>query len=113
MNVIANPSFGTLVSETGAGFTWLENSQNNRLTRWHNDPLTDPASKIIYIRDEDTGAIWTPMAAPIREKNAYRARHWQGYSMFEHNSHGIEHVTTVFVPTGVNGGDPVSIVVYV
>ena len=42
VNVIANPSFGTLVSETGAGFTWQGNSQRNRLTQWSNDPVMDP-----------------------------------------------------------------------
>ena len=45
VNVIANPTFGTLVSESGAGFTWSGNSQRNRLSAWSNDPVTDPASE--------------------------------------------------------------------
>jgi len=109
VNVIANPGFGTLASETGAGFTWQGNSQRNRLTRWSNDPVLDPSSEALYIRDEETGVFWTPCAAPIREQTAYRARHGAGYSVFEHNSHGIEQELTVFVPVDDQGGDPVKL----
>ncbi len=109
VNVIANPTFGTLVSETGAGFTWYGNSQRNRLTQWSNDPVMDPPSEAIYIRDEETGVYWTPTASPIREETAYRARHGAGYTVFEHNSHGIEQELTVFVPVDENGGEPIKL----
>ena len=109
VNVIANPNFGTLVSETGAGFTWYGNSQRNRLTGWSNDPVLDPASEAIYIRDEESGAFWSPTVAPIREAAAYRARHGAGYSVFEHNSHAIEQELTVFVPVDDSGGQPVKL----
>jgi cyclic beta-1,2-glucan synthetase len=109
VNVIANPTFGTLVSESGAGFTWSGNSQRNRLTAWSNDPVTDPASEALYIRDEETGLCWTPTASPIREETAYRARHGAGYSVFEHNSNGINQELTVFVPMDRDGGQPVKL----
>jgi len=109
VNVIANPSFGTLVSETGSGFTWRGNSQRNRLTQWSNDPVMDPPSEAIYIRDEETGIYWTPTASPVREPSAYRARHGAGYSVFEHNSNGIEQELTVFVPLDDKGGEPVKL----
>ena len=109
VNVIANPSFGTVVSESGSGFTWAGNSQTNRLTPWHNDPVTDPCSDAIYLRDDETGAIWTPTPRPIRELDAYRARHGQGYTSFEHNSHSIEQWLEIFVPTDAEGGAPVRI----
>ena len=109
VNVIANPSFGTLMSETGAGFTWQGNSQRNRLTQWSNDAVTDPPSEALYIRDEETGVYWTPCACPIREETAYRARHGAGYSVFEHNSHGIEQELTVFVPVDDKGGEPLKL----
>ena len=92
------PQFGTLISETGAGFTWYGNSQRNRLTQWSNDPVLDPHSEIIYIRDEESGQFWNPTAGPIRERDAYRISHGAGYSRFEHNSHAIEELLTVFVP---------------
>ena len=109
VNVIANPKFGTLMSEKGAGFTWNGNSQRNRLTQWSNDPVLDPHSEVIYIRDEDSGKVWNPTAGPIRERNAYRVSHGAGYSRFEHNSHAIEQLLTTFVPVDENGGEPVKI----
>ena len=101
-------SFGAMVSESGLGFTWRGNSQSNRLTPWHNDPVSDPQSEAIYLRDDESGAVWTPTPLPIREKDAYRARHGQGYTVFEHNSHAIGQELTVFVPQG-DGGDPVKV----
>jgi cyclic beta-1,2-glucan synthetase len=109
VNVIANPTFGTLVSETGSGFTWFGNSQRNRLTQWSNDPVIDPPSEALYLRDEETGVFWTPTPSPIREETAYRARHGAGYTVFEHNSQGIEQELTVFVPVDKNGGEPVKL----
>ena len=109
VNVIANPAFGTVVSETGAGFTWWGNSQRNRLTPWSNDPVLDTVSEAIYLRDDETGVYWTPTAAPIRQPMAYRARHGAGYSVFEHNSHGIEQQLTVLVPVDDQGGAPLKL----
>ncbi len=110
VNVMANASFGTLVSESGLGFTWRGNSQTNRLTPWHNDPVTDPQSEVIYLRDDESGACWTPTPQAIRENDAYRARHGQGYTVFEHNSHSIGQELTVFVPVNEDGtGDPVKV----
>jgi len=109
VNVMANPSFGTMVSETGSGFTWYGNSQRNRLTGWSNDPVSDPAGEAIYIRDEESGQFWTPTLLPVREDGPYRVRHGSGYSIFERNSHGIEQELTVLVPMDSEGGDPVRI----
>jgi cyclic beta-1,2-glucan synthetase len=106
VNVLANPGFGALVSEAGSGFTWAGNSQQNRLTAWANDPLVDPPSEAVYIRDEESGGFWSPTPLPIRELDAYRTRHGAGYTVFEHNSHAIEQEMTVFVPQDDAGGDP-------
>ncbi|HEY0073147.1 MAG TPA: glucoamylase family protein, partial [Abditibacteriaceae bacterium] len=100
VNVFASPLFGSVISESGRGFTWYGNSQSNRLTPWNNDPVSEGAGDCIYIRDEETGTYWTPTPSPIRENDAYRARHGQGYTIFEHNSHAIEQELTMFVPLG-------------
>ena len=90
INVIANPYFGFMVSESGGGCTWSLNSHENQLTPWSNDPVSDPPGEVIYLQDLDTGEVWTPTALPIRIDHAtYIARHGQGYSRFEHVSHGI------------------------
>jgi cyclic beta-1,2-glucan synthetase len=106
INVVANPSFGFIASESGSGCTWSLNSQENLLTPWSNDPVCDPAGEAIYIRDESTGEFWTPTALPIRQEAAvYVARYGQGYSRFQHASHGVFHDLTQFVPAS----DPVKI----
>jgi cyclic beta-1,2-glucan synthetase len=107
VNIMANSKFGALVSESGADFVWGSNSQNDRLTPWFNDPISDPPGTAIYIRDDDLGVVWSPTPHPIREKDAYRARHGQGYTIFEHNSHAIEQMLVTFVPVDHAGGLPV------
>ncbi len=68
VNVVANPGFGFHVSAEGSGFTWSENSRENALTPWSNDPVTDPSGEAIYLQDHDSGQVWTPTALPIRTK---------------------------------------------
>jgi cellobiose phosphorylase len=88
-NVIANPQFGCLVTEGGAGYTWAGNSQANRLTPWSNDPVSDPPGEAVYIRDDDTGQFWTPTPAPCGDPAPIVVRHGQGYSRFISDSHGL------------------------
>ena len=97
-NVIANETFGTVVTDGGLGFTWYGNSQTNRLTPWHNDPVSDPQSEVIYVRDEQTGQLFSPTPLPLRDSIPYRIRHGQGYTRYEHNREGIAQELTVFVP---------------
>jgi cyclic beta-1,2-glucan synthetase len=106
VNVIANPSFGFQVSAEGSGYTWSDNSRENQLTPRSNDPVSDNPGECIYVRDDDNGEVWTATALPIRnDASRYIARHGQGYSRFEHISHGIELDLLQFVPLD----DPVKI----
>lgn len=98
INAISNSHFGFLASETGLGMTWSLNSQMNRLSPWSNDPVINPIADVCYIRDDDSGEFWTVTARPINENSPYRARHGQGYTVYEHNSHGIEQEMIVFTP---------------
>lgn len=98
INILANPHFGTLVSESGSGYTWSINARENRISPWSDDPVSDPPGEVLYLRDEDTGEFWTPTPLPIREPEDYLIRHGQGYTVFEHFSHDIDQELTVFVP---------------
>jgi cyclic beta-1,2-glucan synthetase len=97
VNVIANPSFGTVISESGCGYTWAENSHEFRLTPWTNDPVTDATGEAFYIRDEQSGIFWSPTPLPARGATPYVIRHGFGYSVFEHAENGILSELTVYV----------------
>jgi cyclic beta-1,2-glucan synthetase len=99
MNVVANPQFGFQVSESGSGHSWSMNSRENKLTPWSNDAVSDPPGETFYIRDDDTGDVWGPTVLPVRDESSpYVIRHGQGYSRFEHTSHGIALDLLQFVP---------------
>ena len=97
VNVLANPQFGTLVSESGSASTWSENAQAFRLTPWANDPVADPNTEAFYLRDEDSGHFWSPTLLPSAGAGPYVTRHGFGYSVFEHDEDGIGSALTMFV----------------
>jgi cellobiose phosphorylase len=97
VNVLANPYFGTVISESGAAYTWVENSHEFRLTPWSNDPIQDTTGEAFYIRDEQTGQFWSPTPLPARGKTPYVIRHGFGYTVFEHTENGIASELWVYV----------------
>ena len=56
----------------GSAFTWAENSRENRLTPFANDPVTDPTAEALFMRDDETGEAWSPTPGPMR-RDAGRA----------------------------------------
>ena len=82
-NVIANPGFGCLTTESGLGYTWSGNSQMNRLTPWSNDPVSDAPGEVVYLRDEDTGEVWTPTPLPLGGDSVVTVRHGAGFTKYE------------------------------
>jgi cyclic beta-1,2-glucan synthetase len=97
INVVANEECGFLVSEAGSGYTWTVNSGENRLTPWHNDPVSDPPGEALYLRDEETIEIWSPTPLPAPAAAPYLVRHGAGYTAFEHQSHGLKQTMRLFV----------------
>ncbi|MBE0619115.1 MAG: cyclic beta 1-2 glucan synthetase, partial [Burkholderiales bacterium] len=97
VNVLANAHFGTVVSESGAAYTWSENAHEFRLTPWGDDPVSDASGEAFYLRDEETGHFWSPAPLPSRGATPYVCRHGFGYSSFEHTEQGISSELTVFV----------------
>ena len=96
-NIIANPNFGTVISESGQAYTWTENAHEQRLTPWNNDPVTDRGGEHFYLRNEETGYTWSPVMLPVTGDTQYITRHGFGYSIFEHAEYGIHSEMTVFV----------------
>jgi cyclic beta-1,2-glucan synthetase len=107
-NVIASPAFGTVVTASGAAFTWSENSRENRLTPFANDPVSDPTSEAIFIRDERTGDCWTPAPGPLPRSprsGRFAVRHAAGATTFARTTRGLSHELAIYV-------DPVAPVKY-
>jgi cyclic beta-1,2-glucan synthetase len=97
VNVLANPHFGTVVSESGLATTWSENAHEFRLTPWGNDPVSDSSGEALYLRDEETGHYWSPTPLPCRGTTPYASRHGFGYSVFEHTEGGVRSEVWVYV----------------
>jgi cyclic beta-1,2-glucan synthetase len=97
VNILANPLFGTLISESGSANTWSENAQEFRLTPWSNDPVGDANTEAFYLLDEVNGCFWSPTLLPCAGVGAYVTRHGFGYSVFEHSENGIHSELTVYV----------------
>lgn len=97
-NVIANPRFGCVATESGGGYTWSENSRENKLTHWSNDPLTDSLSEAVYLKEGSN--IFSVSPHPVRKRKTYRITHGFGDTVY-HSVHGNLHCEqTVFVPQG-------------
>ena len=104
INVIANEGFGTLVSESGSGSTWSENAHEFRLTPWSNDPVVDPNTEALYVRDEASGAFWSPTLLPTRGAGYVPRRATaSATAVFEHDEDGVESALVVFVAAEARG----------
>jgi cellobiose phosphorylase len=99
VNVLANPYFGTVVSESGGAYSWCENARSYRLTPWYNDPVSDPSGEAFYLRDEDDGRFWSPTPLPAPGPRPYTTRHGFGYSVFEYAEDGLASELTTYVAT--------------
>jgi cyclic beta-1,2-glucan synthetase len=100
VNVIANPRLGTIVTASGSAFTWSENSRENRLTPFANDPVSDPSGEAILVRDDETGLAWSPTPGPLPRtptSGRFVIRHAAGVTSFARATSGIRHVLDVFV----------------
>lgn len=98
INVISNGFFGFHVSESGSSYTWFKNSRENKITTWNNDWIIDPPSEVLYLRDEESGKLWTLTPKPIRDEEDYLIEHGFGYSTFTHDAAGILGEFTMFTP---------------
>ncbi|MFT3682089.1 MAG: glucoamylase family protein [Ferruginibacter sp.] len=95
-NILANPVFGSVITESGQSYSWIENAHEYRLTPWNNDPVTDFKGEAFYLRDEESGRFWSPSSLPCKGSSPYITRHGFGYSIFEHSEDGIYSTMTVF-----------------
>jgi cyclic beta-1,2-glucan synthetase len=106
INVMANPNFGCLISEMGTGYTWWRNSRECKITPWSNDPVLDPLTETAYLRNEESGEVWSATPSAVPSKEPYKITHGYGFTKFEHERTEISHEMLVYVPIK----DPVKII---
>jgi cyclic beta-1,2-glucan synthetase len=104
-NVVANPRFGFVATESGLGNTWSENSYQNRLTPWNNDPIVDPPSEALFLRDDLAGQFWTATPSPAGRSIQFTTRFGQGWAAYEHETLDLAVELVAFVPVS----DPVKL----
>jgi cyclic beta-1,2-glucan synthetase len=105
-HVVSNPQAGFIATETGAGYTWTVNSRENRLTHWHNDPIVDPHSEALFLRDRDRKVFWSPTPGPCGPNVTHEVRYGFGYARYDQTSGDFVQRVTKFVPKD----EPVKIV---
>jgi cyclic beta-1,2-glucan synthetase len=110
-NVIANAGFGTVVTASGSACTWSENSRENRLTPFANDPVSDPTAEALFVRDDETGEAWSPAPGPMPRgtpDGRFVVRHSAGLTRFSRVARGLRHDLDVFV----DAKDPVKFTLF-
>ncbi|OYW08135.1 MAG: hypothetical protein B7X34_09325 [Acidobacteriia bacterium 12-62-4] len=90
INVLANPDFGSQVSEAGTGYTWAGNSRLNQLTGWSNDPVGDAGGETFYLQDLRSGDLWSVGAGAAAADVPYRIEHGQGLTTLRHRRGDID-----------------------
>lgn len=63
--VLANPTFGTIISDTGGAFTWAVNARENKLTPWYNDTRSDNNGEMLFIKTGNTVYDLTNGSLPV------------------------------------------------
>ena len=97
-DILANPNFGTLITQNLGGFTWCNNSRLNRLSSWCNNPIQDMPSEIIYFKNAKTGLKWSLSQNLNEEPQEFIATYGFGYTIFKTVKDGINQTVETFVP---------------
>ena len=90
-NVLANPGFGSLLTESGGGYSWAVNSRLMQLTAWSNDPVADPPAEWFLLQDRRTQQAWSVApGAWGADGVTYEVAHGQGSSSISHRRGDLE-----------------------
>jgi cellobiose phosphorylase len=103
-NYLTNGDYTAIVTQMGAGFSFLYDSMYNQILYSGDLTLNEPIpGRYVYVRGRDTGRCWSPTVTPMLEApDSFEARHAPGYSTVRTAQEGIEASLTVFVPLDRN-----------
>ena len=94
-NIIANESFGTIITESGGGYTFADNSREKKISRWCNDDVLDTPSEFVVLGE--SGTLWSITKKPIKTNSSYHVIHSFGYSEFSNDYNGIVSSQRVYI----------------
>ncbi|HOC24269.1 MAG TPA: glycosyl transferase [bacterium] len=104
INYLGCEEYFGIISNTAGGYSFYRDARLRRLTRYrYNNVPFDLGGRLVYLRDNDSGAFWSPAWQPTRQEvGEYFCRHGMGYSIIGSTSAGIRAETLFFVPLGEN-----------
>lgn len=103
INFLTNGDYCALSSHLGGGFSYyLDHRFNSVLRRGRNQHIEDMPGRLVYVKDEDTGEIWTVNVAPNGKADKFEARHGMGYTQIASSNNDIASTAKYFVPRGFN-----------
>jgi len=97
-NILANKKIGSIISESGGGFSFYDSSYYKKITHWSNDSVLDVPSEFVVLKENEFVWSITKKPYPITH-NKYYARHSLGFSEFMSLAYGINSKQTVFLHT--------------
>lgn len=100
INYIHNGRYFSTISANGGGLSYFKSPLHGRITRYRiNDVPPDRPGKYLYVKDLDTGSLWSLTWQPVgRDAEAYRVAHGFGYTRAEADVEGISSSVLFLVP---------------
>ena len=102
INYLGSEAFFGLVSNTAGGYCFYRDARLRRVTRYrYNNVPTDAGGRYLYLRDDDSGDVWSPSWQPTRtDLDDYTCRHGLGYTVIASRRAGVAAETLYLVPLG-------------
>jgi len=101
INYLENGRYFATISGNGGGISYDRSPLHGRITRYRiNDVPHDRPGKYIYVKDKDTGEVWSLTWQPVGREPAaaYRVAHGFGYTRAEAEVGGLASSVVFFVP---------------
>jgi len=101
INYLENGRYFATISGNGGGISYDRSPLHGRITRYRiNDVPPDRPGKYLYVKDKDSGEVWSLTWQPVGHEPAsdYRVAHGFGYTRAEAEVQGIGSSVVFFVP---------------
>ena len=106
INYLGEGRYGGIISNTAGGYSFDRDPRNRRVTRYRYNAIpVDQPGRYIYLRDQATGAYWSPTWQPVtgQKLDTYACHHGPGYTRISSEYDGIAASLLYFVPPGQAG----------